>query len=109
MESDPQTRKRVPGLQFAERTPISQIIFEDEKAFKVEEPWMLEAHCKVTDTDMFPSDGVGVTNAQRVCGGCAVRAECLEFALTKREEHGVWGGASEKERRRILRSRRQSK
>jgi WhiB family redox-sensing transcriptional regulator len=38
--------------------------------------------------------------------GCTVRLECLEYALANRIEHGVWGGASERERRRILRRRR---
>ena len=49
---------------------------------------------------------MGVEIAQRVCEGCAVRIECLEYALLHRIEHGVWGGASERERRRILRRRR---
>ena len=38
--------------------------------------------------------------------GCTVRSECLEYALAHQIEHGVWGGASERERRRILRRRR---
>ena len=54
----------------------------------------------------FPSDGLGVESAQQVCASCSVRAECLEYALLHRIEHGVWGGASERERRRILRRRR---
>jgi hypothetical protein len=47
-----------------------------------------------------------VEQAQKVCASCPVRVECLEYALTHRIEHGVWGGASERERRRILRRRR---
>lgn len=70
--------------------------------------WMLDAKCRGTQpAGFFPSDGLGVERAQRVCEECPVRAECLEYALTHRIEHGVWGGASERERRRILRSRRQ--
>ena len=69
--------------------------------------WMLHARCRgVSPTEFFPSDGLGVEAAQRVCAGCTVRAECLEYALEHRIEHGVWGGASERERRRILRRRR---
>jgi len=69
--------------------------------------WMLHARCRgVTPAEFFPSDGTGVESAQRVCDGCPVRLECLEYALTHRIEHGVWGGASERERRRILRRRR---
>jgi WhiB family redox-sensing transcriptional regulator len=54
----------------------------------------------------FPSDGVGVEVAKRLCVTCAVRTECLEYALRNRIDHGVWGGTSERERRRILKSRR---
>ena len=54
----------------------------------------------------FPSDGIGVEIAQRECEQCPVRLECLEYALENRIDHGVWGGASERERRRILRRRR---
>ncbi len=70
--------------------------------------WMLSAKCRGVDpAEFFPSDGSGVDRAQRVCAGCPVRVECLEYALDARIEHGVWGGASERERRRILRARRQ--
>lgn len=76
---------------------------------EAEQPWMLVAKCRGIDpAEFFPSDGSGVDRAQRVCTGCSVRSECLEYALVNRIEHGVWGGASERERRRILRSRRVS-
>jgi len=69
---------------------------------------MLRARCRgVKPTEFFPSDGTGVETAQRVCQVCEVRIECLEYALKNRIEHGVWGGASERERRRILRRRRE--
>jgi WhiB family redox-sensing transcriptional regulator len=68
---------------------------------------MLEARCREFDpASFFPSDGVGVERARRICAECPVRMECLEYALEYRIDHGVWGGASERERRRILRSRR---
>jgi WhiB family redox-sensing transcriptional regulator len=68
--------------------------------------WMLRAKCRgVSPTEFFPSDGSGVERAMRVCDGCPVRVECLEYALEHRIEHGVWGGASERERRRILKRR----
>jgi len=71
------------------------------------QPWMLDARCRDLDpAEFFPSDGVGVERARRICAECPVRAECLEYALTYRIDHGVWGGASERERRRILRARR---
>lgn len=69
--------------------------------------WMMNARCRgASPTDFFPSDGLGVESAQEICVHCTVRAECLEYALVNRIEHGVWGGASERERRRILRRRR---
>ncbi len=69
--------------------------------------WMFQARCRgINPGEFFPSDGTGVESAQRVCVGCPVRLECLEYALVHRIEHGVWGGASERERRRILRRRR---
>jgi WhiB family redox-sensing transcriptional regulator len=69
--------------------------------------WMFHARCRGIDpAEFFPSDGTGVETAQRVCAACPVTVECLEYALLNRIEHGVWGGASERERRRILRRRR---
>ena len=56
----------------------------------------------------FPSNGLGVEAAEQICRSCPVRAECLESALLHRIEQGVWGGASGRERRRILRSRRRA-
>ena len=71
--------------------------------------WMLRAHCRGADTrEFFPSNGLGVEAAQRICRGCPVRDECREYALVNRIEQGVWGGASERERRRILRRRRKA-
>lgn len=75
--------------------------------YDAEQAWMLEGNCRGRDPSFFfPSDGVGVEHARKVCAGCPVQVACLEYALQYRIEHGVWGGASERERRRILRSRR---
>ena len=66
--------------------------------------WMSQAKCKDMDPDVFfPSDGVGVQVAQRVCLVCPVKLPCLEYALAHRVHEGVWGGTSERERRRLLR------
>ncbi|MGO9872493.1 MAG: WhiB family transcriptional regulator [Acidimicrobiia bacterium] len=68
---------------------------------------MSAAYCRGANaTTFFPSDGSGVEAVQRVCAQCPVRGECLEYALTNRLDYGVWGGASERERQRILRQRR---
>ena len=73
----------------------------------VDTTWMADGKCREMDPALFfPSDGIGVQVARRVCAECPVKAPCLEYALYNRIEHGVWGGASERERRRIARQRR---
>lgn len=68
---------------------------------------MARGKCKEVAPDtFFPSDGMGVLVAQRICSECPVSSACLEYALVNHIDHGVWGGASERERRRILRRRR---
>lgn len=86
---------------------MEQPIPIDDSRYSSEDTWMNDAECKQLNPEVFfPSDGIGVIEAQRVCAACPVKAACLEYALTYRIEHGVWGGASERERRRLLRARR---
>lgn len=74
---------------------------------EVELEWMREGHCRhYPPSAFFPSDGVGVDIARSICAECPVKAECLEYALVQRIDHGVWGGCSERERRRLLKQRR---
>ncbi len=69
--------------------------------------WMAEGNCRnYPPAAFFPSDGVGVDRARKICATCPVIETCLEYALHNRIEHGVWGGCSERERRRILKRRR---
>lgn len=69
--------------------------------------WMSAGNCRnYPPAVFFPSDGVGVDRARKICGDCPVAAQCLEYALEQRIEHGVWGACSERERRRILKRRR---
>jgi WhiB family transcriptional regulator, redox-sensing transcriptional regulator len=73
----------------------------------MENDWMGQGRCRDLDPAVFfPSDGIGVQAAQRICSECPVKGPCLEYALDNRVDHGVWGGTSERERRRILRRRR---
>lgn len=68
--------------------------------------WMARGNCATEPPEtFFPSDGIGVINAQRICASCPVQEQCLEYALRNRIEHGVWGGYSERGRRRVLRER----
>jgi WhiB family redox-sensing transcriptional regulator len=71
--------------------------------------WMAYARCRDLPPEVFfPSDGVGVAVAQQYCAVCPVAGDCLDYALENHIEHGVWGGASERSRRRMTRSRRRS-
>ena len=73
----------------------------------MEAEWMMDGKCRdIPPATFFPSDGVGVDVARRICAECPVKGPCLEYALLNRIDHGVWGGTSERERRRILRARR---
>jgi WhiB family redox-sensing transcriptional regulator len=69
--------------------------------------WMARGRCvNVPPSRFFPSDGAGVELARKICAECPVQEPCLEHALVHRIDHGVWGGCSERERRRILKARR---
>jgi WhiB family redox-sensing transcriptional regulator len=66
--------------------------------------WMAEASCRgMPRMIFFPTDSTGVAIARRVCAVCPVKDLCLEHALAEHIDDGVWGGASEEERRRIRR------
>ncbi len=72
--------------------------------------WRLRGACSGLDPEIFytVSEDEGADEAKAVCATCVVQQQCLEFALDSRESEGVWGGATEKERRRILRQRRKT-
>lgn len=70
----------------------------DDEAFG----WQERALCAQTDPEaFFPEKGGSTREAKRVCTGCEVRAECLEYALANDERFGIWGGLSERERRKL--------
>ncbi len=65
-----------------------------------------KAACLGLDPNLFfPDRGENIATAKAVCMSCQVRAECLEFALVECIKVGLWGGASERERRRLRRER----
>ena len=71
--------------------------------------WRQHSACRGLDPEIFyPNTDEEAAAAKSVCGQCAVRETCLEHALGSRERDGVWGGATEKERRRIIRQRRRT-
>ncbi len=68
--------------------------------------WQDFANCLGVDPDLFfPERGASTREAKEVCKGCVVREDCLEYALANGEKFGIWGGLSERERRRIRRQR----
>jgi WhiB family redox-sensing transcriptional regulator len=68
--------------------------------------WQAKANCMGVDPDLFfPERGDSTREAKEVCRGCVVREDCLEHALANGEKFGIWGGLSERERRRVRRSR----
>lgn len=71
--------------------------------------WQNRAACRGVDTDIFfPATEEEAEPAKSICAVCPVLEACLEHALADREREGVWGGATERERRRIIRQRRKS-
>ncbi|MEZ5209789.1 MULTISPECIES: WhiB family transcriptional regulator [unclassified Gordonia (in: high G+C Gram-positive bacteria)] len=69
-----------------------------------EDQWQERALCAQTDPEaFFPEKGGSTREAKRICHGCEVKAECLEYALGNDERFGIWGGLSERERRRLKR------
>ncbi len=66
--------------------------------------WQADALCSQTDPEaFFPEKGGSTRDAKKICSGCEVKAECLEYALKNDERFGIWGGLSERERRRLRR------
>ena len=64
--------------------------------------WQERSLCAQTDPEaFFPEKGGSTRDAKKVCVGCDVRSECLEYALANDERFGIWGGLSERERRKL--------
>ena len=89
-------------------TELSQAVDTDELAdifgLPEEASWQERALCSQTDPEaFFPEKGGSTREAKKICTGCEVRAECLEYALQHDERFGIWGGLSERERRRLKR------
>lgn len=73
----------------------------------MEPDWRDGAACRGIDAMIFyPASEEEALPAKAICGECFVRETCLEYALRQRESSGVWGGATEAERRRLIRRRR---
>ena len=85
-----------------EIVPVAQVLVHSDDAG--EKVWQDQALCAQTDPEaFFPVMGGSAREAKRVCRSCEVRAECLDYAIEQDERFGVWGGMSERERRRLKR------
>ncbi len=85
----------------ASSIPLLIGLFDDLE----QQEWQERALCAQTDPEaFFPEKGGSTREAKRICQDCEVRAECLEYALAFDERFGIWGGLSERERRRLKRS-----
>ncbi len=72
-----------------------------------EDGWQKLANCRGVNPNLFyPERGVSTSQAKAVCGGCQVQDECLEYAVQRGEKFGIWGGLSERERRKIRKERK---
>jgi len=87
-----------PGERIAPVLPLFGDIYVDDSLLA----WQDRALCAQTDPEaFFPEKGGSTREAKKVCNGCEVRAECLDYALANDERFGIWGGLSERERRRL--------
>jgi WhiB family redox-sensing transcriptional regulator len=81
-------RRGVPGVR--------QVVEDDPLA------WQTDSLCAQTDPEaFFPEKGGSTRDAKKICASCEVRAQCLEYALKNDERFGIWGGLSERERRKL--------
>jgi WhiB family transcriptional regulator, redox-sensing transcriptional regulator len=88
-------KRGVPG------SPLRQVD-EDDAALA----WQTDSLCAQTDPEaFFPEKGGSTRDAKKICGSCEVRAQCLQYALDNDERFGIWGGLSERERRKLRRNR----
>lgn len=64
--------------------------------------WQADALCAQTDPEaFFPEKGGSTREAKRICESCEVTSQCLDYALQNDERFGIWGGLSERERRKL--------
>ena len=108
--TDTRTCRHIPGQrdpEADEHAPLDQLADENGPTDDAT-AWRERGLCAQTDPEaFFPDKGGSTREAKRICAGCEVRAECLEWALTNDERFGIWGGLSERERRPLRRDRKE--
>jgi WhiB family redox-sensing transcriptional regulator len=85
---------------------LAALVAAHRYAHHGERRWQEQANCLGVDPDLFfPERGASTREAKAVCRSCEVQGDCLEYALAHGEKFGIWGGLSERERRRVRRAR----
>ncbi len=103
-ETQPETQEDAGGYSAPAGQPvrIGQPLVPGNTDDDGELSWQGDALCAQTDPEaFFPEKGGSTRDAKKVCGSCMVKSECLEYALGNDERFGIWGGLSERERRRL--------
>jgi WhiB family redox-sensing transcriptional regulator len=96
-----------PPVAAARPRPISRE--ERRRQQDATRVWIELAACRGLDAALFfPTRGEWTREAREVCGGCPVRAQCLEHALDAGEKFGIWGGKTERQRRAMRRARQRA-
>jgi len=97
------TSRRTSSGRNGEEWPVRDVVYLD--ALDEEDlSWQERSLCAQTDPEaFFPEKGGSTREAKKVCTGCEVRSECLAYALANDERFGIWGGLSERERRKLKR------
>jgi WhiB family redox-sensing transcriptional regulator len=77
---------------------VRRVVSDDDAALA----WQADSLCAQTDPEaFFPEKGGSTRDAKKICASCEVRVQCLEYALANDERFGIWGGLSERERRKL--------
>lgn len=108
--------RSVPAFEGESRADEAQLLMAGifdlgyAKKTAAELRWQEFALCAQTDPDIFfPEKGGSIAPATSVCASCPVQADCLEYAITHDIRHGIWGGMSDNDRRKIARDRRRTR
>jgi WhiB family redox-sensing transcriptional regulator len=106
VDSAPHTTTDPTAHELVVRPSLSLVPDRIELApeFEDDDQWQERGLCAQTDPEaFFPEKGGSTREAKRICQGCEVKDRCLEYALANDERFGIWGGLSERERRRLKR------
>ena len=98
-------RRAVPGDWFVDPVRLGVPGVRQPDGFGVDDnplAWQTDSLCAQTDPEaFFPEKGGSTRDAKKICTTCEVRTQCLEYALQNDERFGIWGGLSERERRKL--------